>query len=246
MRAIAWFSMLFYGSFSAAAGISTMFSADPQDRFAGWMCFIVFGCFFVMSIYFLAWCRRHVLTLGIDEIEDRGAIRSKRMSWSRIATVAWRRGRSRCHCAVLRDGGQRLVIQFGTYGSGKCFALIGALREAIPVAATQTGWDDEFVRPFPPQKGERDFRRILKCTCIASGIGWMCFQAIWIWLRTIEPELPLLSSVIWSSVACGVMPAAVASMWWLVQRLERLDERVAIREISSTAPAARAAGDADQ
>lgn len=233
--------MVFYGPASAASAVSAVISNVAEDRFAGWFCFIVFGCFFVLSVYFLASCRRHVLVFRANEVVDRGAIRSKGMELSRIASAEWRPIRSRCHSVVLRDGGQRMVIHFRMYGSWNYRRLVQAVREAIPVAATQTGWNDDFVKPLPPPDEAHSFRRLFRFTCVASAIGWMAFMAIWVWLSTMEPDLPALPVLALKSVAaCGVFPAAVAFFWWL----ETLDRRAGERHLNSTAPAARAASGA--
>lgn len=176
--------------------------------------------------------------LGPNEVVDRGAIRSKGMELSRIASAQWRPVGTRCHSVVLRVGGQRMVIQFRIYGSWNYLRLVQAVREAIPVAATQTGWSDDFIKPLPPPDEAHAFRRQFRFTCVASAIGWMAFMAIWVWLSTMEPDLPALPVLALKSVAaCGVFPAAVALFWWL----DTLDKRAEGRHLSNTAPAARAA-----
>lgn len=240
LHAFAWFGVVFFGLGCTAGAVSAAISNVVEDRFAGWFCFLGLGCFFAMSVYFLASCRKHVLVLGPHEIVDRGPIRQRVMPFSRIASAEWRPVGTRCHSVVLRDGGQRMVIQFRTYGSWNYLRLVQAVREVLPATATQTGWSDDFMKPLPPPNEAHSFRRQFRFTCAASAIGSMAFMAIWVWLSTMEPDLPSLPSLALKSVvACGVFPAAVGLFWWL----DTLDKRAEQRHLSSTAPNARA-GDA--
>lgn len=241
MRAIAWLSVVFYGPMSAAGAVSAATSSVAEDRFAGLLCLIGFGGFFVLSVYFLVSCRRHVLVFEVKEIVDRGLFDSKCMELSRIASAEWRPIRSRCHSVVLRDGAQRMVIQVRLYGSWNHSRLVRAVRDVIPMTASQTGWNDNFIKPFPPPNEAHSPKRLFRFTCVASAIGWMAFMAIWVWLSTMEADLPSLPSLALKSVvACGVFPAAVALFWWL----DTLDKRAEERQLSSSAPNVRAGGPA--
>lgn len=236
MRVIGWFAVAFWGCGFVATLVSAAGSPEIGEHVLAWMYCVVW----VANVLFLGWCVQHSLEIGAEYIENRGLFRSKRMQVPQIISVKWRLGKSSVRGVVLRDGTGRLAIDFTNYGLARRLALTMAIRRAIPITAVQSGWDDEFVKPLPNRYDARSLRRIFRFTCFASGVGWICFMAIWIWLKKIEPEVPVLSYVIWSSVACGCLPAIIASICWLA----RLDEREANRETSNTAPAARAGDDA--
>ncbi len=232
-------SVVCWSVFCIAAAMAAALAGGTETRIEAGSAAIGFACFVLISISFLVWCKRHVLVLSQHEIVNHGAIRHRVMCTSQIASADWRPIKSMFHSVVLRDGGQRMVIQFRTYGSWNYLRLVQAVREAIPVAATQSGWSDDFIKPLPPPNEAHSFRRLFRFTCVASAIGWMAFTAISAWLSTMEPDLPSLPSLALKSVvACGVFPTAVALFWWL----DALDKRAEERQLSSTAPAARAGG----
>ncbi len=242
VKATGWFAVIVFGAASIGASVSALVSSSPDESFDGCVGGVGFGAFTLLGVLVLAMASRHAVIVGADSIERRDLFRIRKMQFADLVLVIWRHP-PRSGKIVLSDGAYRVPIGLYDYCPADRAAIVGALRDLIPDRVEQTGWDADVFRRKPQIRSSAELKRLVRFTIFASCCGWLGSMAIAAWsIQLGEPMPPLWSLALKGIPLWGMLPLLIALIGWI----ESLDQREIEAEPSSSAPDARAAGDARQ